>query len=108
LWITKTLNNYILLKSVFFCDSNGIPLNTVVIIGNNGTEKTTLLKSLFEFFEVDYKGYNPTNLLEIELHPDIIGVNSNKDDPKVIYMSAEIRIITNNKYLNGLRYLLFF
>lgn len=42
----EILNNL----EVDFCDSNGIPLNTVVIIGNNGTGKTTLLKSLFDSY----------------------------------------------------------
>lgn len=101
----EILNNL----EVDFCDSNGIPLNTVVIIGNNGTGKTTLLKSLFDSFEVDDKGYNAKNKLDVELHPggfytnvqlddvevgmldpDIIGDNTNKNAPKVVYMPAEI------------------
>jgi len=101
----EILNNL----EVNFCGSNGIPLNTVVIIGNNGTGKTTLLKSLFDSFEVDDKGYNAKNVLDVELHsgnfythvqlndtevgmldPDIIGDNANKDAPKVVYMPAEI------------------
>lgn len=119
-------NNHEILNNleVDFCDSDGIPLNTVVVIGNNGTGKTTLLKSLFESFEVDYKGYNPKNSLEVELHPenfyttvqlddrevgmlhpDIIGVNSNKDDPKVIYMPAEINFDNLKKVDNTFKFL---
>ncbi|HEY8891730.1 MAG TPA: AAA family ATPase [Clostridium sp.] len=47
-------NNHQILNDleVDFCDGNGIPLDTIVIIGENGTGKTTLLKSLFESFEV--------------------------------------------------------
>jgi len=118
-------NNHEILNNleVDFCDSNGIPLNTVVIIGNNGTGKTTLLKSLFESFEVDNKGYNPKNSLEVELHPgnfyttvqiddeevgmldpDIIGVNSNKDDPKVIYMPTEINFDKLKKVDNTFKF----
>ena len=115
----EILNNL----EVDFCDSNGVPLNTVVIIGNNGTGKTTLLKSLFESFEVDYKGYNPKSSLEIELHPgnfyttvqlddreagmlhpDIIGVNINKGDPKVIYMPAEINFDKLKKVDNTFKF----
>jgi predicted ATP-binding protein involved in virulence len=119
-------NNHEILNNleVDFCDNDGIPLNTVVVIGNNGTGKTTLLKSLFESFEVDYKGYNPKNSLEVELHPenfyttvqlddrevgmlhpDIIGVNSNKDDPKVIYMPAEINFDNLKKVDNTFKFL---
>jgi len=118
-------NNHEILNDleVDFCDSNGIPLNTVVIIGNNGTGKTTLLKSLFESFEVDDKGYNPKSSLEVELHPgnfyttvqldeeevgmldpDIIGVNSNRDDPKVIYMPAEINFDKLKKVDNTFKF----
>jgi len=119
-------NNHQILNDleVDFCDGNGIPLDTIVIIGENGTGKTTLLKSLFESFEVDYKGYNPKNPLEVELHPgnfyttvqlddrevgmlepDIIGVNSNKDDPKVIYMPAEINFDKLKKVDNTFKFL---
>ncbi|WP_298836155.1 AAA family ATPase [Clostridium sp.] len=118
-------NNHEILNDleVNFCDSNGIPLNTVVIIGNNGTGKTTLLKSLFESFEVDHKGYNSKNSFEVELHPsnfyttvqlddeevgmldpDIINVNSNKDDPKVIYMPAEINFDKLKKVDNTFKF----
>ncbi|MGK0466210.1 AAA family ATPase [Clostridium sp.] len=101
----EILNNL----EVDFCGSNGIPLNTVVLIGNNGTGKTTFLKSLFDSFEVDENGYNAKNVLNVELHsghfytqvqldgaevgmldPHIIGNNTNKDAPKVVYMPAEI------------------
>ena len=115
----EILNNL----EVNFCDSNGVPLNTVVIIGNNGTGKTTLLKSLFDSFEVDVKGYNMKNTLNIELHfgdfytsvqldagevgmlgPDIIGDNISKDDPKVVYMPTEINFDKLKKVDNTFKF----
>ncbi|MBZ9634710.1 AAA family ATPase [Clostridium sp. FP1] len=103
----EILNNL----EVNFCNSNGIPLNTVVIIGSNGTGKTTLLKSLFDSFEVAHKSYNSKNIRDLELHlgkvytsvqldeeegemltPNVRNLNfiMDKDDPKVVYMPAEI------------------
>ena len=115
----EILNNL----QVNFCNSNGIPLNTVVIIGNNGTGKTTLLKSLFDSFEVDDKAYHVKNILEIELHPgcfytsvqlddrevgmldpDIIGLNIDKDAPKVVYMPAEINFDKLKKVDNTFKF----
>ena len=115
----EILNNL----EVNFCDNNGVPLNTVVIIGNNGTGKTTLLKSLFDSFEVDDKGYNIKSMLDIELHsgdfytsvqlaagevgmldPDIIGDNISKDDPKVVYMPAEINFDKLKKVDNTFKF----
>ena len=115
----EILNNL----EVNFCDSSGIPLNMVVIIGNNGTGKTTLLKSLFKSFEVDYKGYHVKSMLEIELHPDnfyvdiqlddnevgmlepdIIDLNISKDSPKVVYMPAEINFDRLKKVDNTFKF----
>ena len=118
-------NNHEILNNleVDFCDSNGIPLNTVVIIGNNGTGKTTLLKCLFDSFEVDERGYNVKSSLDIELHPgrfytsvqldgrevgmldpDIIGECTDKDDPKVVYMPAEINFDKLKKVDNTFKF----
>lgn len=115
----EILNNL----EVDFCDCNGIPLKTVVIIGNNGTGKTTLLKSLFHSFEVDNKGYNVKNNLDIELHtgnfytsvqledkevgmldPDVIGMNIDKESPKVVYMPAEINFDKLKKVDNTFKF----
>jgi predicted ATP-binding protein involved in virulence len=60
----NTLNNL----EANSCDDNGSPLNTVVVIGENGTGKTTLLKSIFEAFEIDRKAYSEKGELSIELN----------------------------------------
>jgi len=86
-------NNHEILNDleVDFCDSNGIPLNTVVIIGNNGTGKTTLLKSLFESFEVDDKGYNPKSSLEVELHPGNFYTTVQLDEEEVMIFQKNLK-----------------
>ncbi|MBU3112677.1 hypothetical protein [Clostridium lacusfryxellense] len=51
-------NNHEILNNleVDFCDSKGIPLNTVVVIGNNGTGKTTLLKVYLNLLKLIIRG----------------------------------------------------
>lgn len=115
----KILNNL----EVDFCDKNGVPLNTVVIIGENGTGKTTLLRGIYEVFEVDKRGYNEKNILNLKLdsgtvcasiqlnedeggilHPDVIEIDMDKDSPKVIYMPAEINFDNLKKVDNTFKF----
>jgi predicted ATP-binding protein involved in virulence len=102
----KILNNL----EVDFCDNNKKALNTIVIIGENGTGKTTLLKSVFEFMNADERDLNRENsvgliknsggILELDISDSeyaklqtrfMFGDNDgSKLDFKVAYMPAEI------------------
>lgn len=100
----KILNNL----EVNFCDDKGKALNTVVIIGENGTGKTTLLKSIFEFMNADERNFksddgiieNVYGKLELDINRDeaaslqsifMFGDSDTiKSNTKTVYMPAEI------------------
>ena len=93
-------------------------------VKENGVEKVRFDNhEILNNLEVDYKGYNPKSMLEVELHPgvfyttvqidkgesemldpDTIGVNSNKEDPKIIYMPAEINFDRLKKVDNTFKF----
>lgn len=122
----KLFNNL----EIDFKDSNEEILNTIVIIGENGVGKTTLLKSIYEAFEIDergYRGYKEIGNNEVELtpalytvtvklkenecgiiHPDRHSFELAKDDPKVVYMPAEINFEKINKIDNTLNFTPYF
>jgi len=94
---------------VNFCDDNGIALDTVVIIGENGVGKTTLLKSILdEFIEADEENFDSDDAeienlygrLELDIDRDEAAslktifkfgdFDEKKSDFKIVYMPAEV------------------
>ncbi|MBX4271075.1 AAA family ATPase [Clostridium estertheticum] len=120
-------NNHKILNDleVDFCDGNGIPLDTIVIIGENGTGKTTLLKSVMEFMNADERDFerdkygdaieNINGRLELQINNDegsflqtffMYGVaNPQQSQFKVIYMPAEINFDKLKKVDNTFKFL---
>jgi predicted ATP-dependent endonuclease of OLD family len=114
-----------------FKDKEGNPLTTIVIIGENGTGKTTLLKSIYGSFDIGsrvdyieisegrYKLSDINNELIIKLdgnYRDTLdhlffnekyGFENKQDNinlPKVIYMPAEINFENLNKVDNTFKF----
>jgi len=50
-----------------------------------------LLKSLFESFEVDDKGYNPKSSLEVELHPGNFYTTVQLDEEEVMIFQKNLK-----------------
>ncbi|MBU3157645.1 AAA family ATPase [Clostridium estertheticum] len=120
-------NNHKILNDleVDFCDGNGIPLDTIVIIGENGTGKTTLLKSVMEFMNADERDFernkygdaieNINGRLELQINNDegsflqtffMYGdANPQQSQFKVIYMPAEINFDKLKKVDNTFKFL---
>ncbi|MFD3156746.1 AAA family ATPase [Haloimpatiens sp. FM7330] len=115
----KLFNNL----EIDFKDSNEDILNTIVIIGENGSGKTTLLKSIYEAFDINERGYKEVRNNNVELtpalytvtvklrdnecgtlHPDGHCFELDKNDPKVVYMPAEINFEKINKVDNTLNF----
>ncbi|MBX4263015.1 AAA family ATPase [Clostridium estertheticum] len=120
-------NNHQILNDleVDFCDGNGIPLDTIVIIGENGTGKTTLLKSVMEFMNADERDFerdkyggvieNINGRLELQINNDEFSFlqtffmygddNPQQSQFKVIYMPAEINFDKLKKVDNTFKFL---
>ena len=109
-----------------FCDEKGSPLNTIVIIGENGSGKTNLLKSIYETFNADIKGYRIISELLINMNykkctvfvnldkseegildPNILPIpcQLDKHHPKLVYMPTEINFEKMNKVDNTFRFM---
>lgn len=109
---------------VNFCDINGEPLDTIVLIGENGTGKTTFLRDVFDSLQIDDRGYDEINNSETYLnngaccvtvktenneagmlHPDgHIGLNLDANHPKIVYMPTEINFEKLNKVDNTFKF----
>jgi len=107
-----------------FCDINGEPLDTIVLIGENGVGKTTLLRDVFDSLQTEDRGYNEISDSETYLnngtccvtiktenkevgmiHPDVrIGVNFDINHPKIVYMPTEINFEKLNKVDNTFKF----
>lgn len=107
-----------------FKDNNGKILDVIVIIGENGSGKTSLLKSIYDSFYIDERGcevlednkmeltrslYTATVKLETNeigmFSPDVIFQLGDKStDPKVVYMPTEINFEKINKVDNTLNF----
>ncbi len=115
----KLFNNL----EIDFKDSNEDILNTIVIIGENGSGKTTLLKSIYDSFDIDKHGYKEVGNNNVELtpalytvtvklkdnecgilHPDGHCFELDKNDPKAVYMPAEINFEKVSKVDNTLNF----
>lgn len=116
----KILNNL----EVDFCDNSGRPLNTIVLIGENGTGKTTLLKSVIEFINADERDFkreefsgsieNKNGKLEIDINNEefaslqtifMLGdINVDRLGFKVVYMPAEINFDNLKKVDNTFKF----
>jgi predicted ATP-binding protein involved in virulence len=117
----KLFNNL----EIDFKDSNENILSTIVIIGENGTGKTTLLKNIYDAFDIDERGYKEVGEGNVELTPDsyTVTVKLNKNEygvlhpdgysfdvndgasfHKVVYMPTEINFEKVNKVDNTLNF----
>lgn len=115
----KILNNL----EVDFYDASGSVLNTVAIIGENGTGKTTLLKSIFQFMDADEGSFieesgqyikNRNGILELDINNEEIALltdifrfgddDSNKSGFKIVYMPAEINFEKLKKVDNTFKF----
>lgn len=108
-----------------FKGSNEDILNTIVIIGENGVGKTTLLKNIYDAFDIDERGYKEVENNNVELTPDLYtvtvklqnnecgilhpdghdyGFDNDKNNPKIVYMPTEINFEKINKVDNTLKF----
>lgn len=103
-----------------FKDKNGQILDTIVLIGENGSGKTSLLKCIYDSFDIDERGYEEDweNIVKLTpalytttvklndneiglLHPDIVfEVGDKPNEPKVVFMPTEINFEKVNKVDN--------
>jgi len=101
---------------VDFKDNNGKILYIIVIIGENSSGKTTLLKSIYDLFDRDQRGYEEVGDNKVELtpalytatvkledneigmlSPEVLQFKYNPTDPKVVYMPTEMNFEKINK-----------
>lgn len=107
-----------------FKDNNEKILDTIVIIGENSSGKTTLLKCIYDSFEIDECDYEEVGDNKVELTPALytatvklekneVGMLSpeiayalgdRSTDPKVVYMPTEINFEKINKVDNTLNF----
>ena len=108
-----------------FKNKDGDIQNIIVIIGENGVGKTTLLQSIYDVFDMDQNNYTQINDNNIKLDRNSFAANivldNSKyekisrfsgfygesvgiDEPKVVYMPAEISFEKVNKVDNTLNF----
>lgn len=108
-----------------FCDENKNPVDTIVLIGQNGVGKTTLLKEIYNTFYNHNKGYDYISNEEERVNDDNCSITiknekerssilqslyssnesfSKKLDPKVVYMPTEINFEKLNKVDNTYKF----
>ena len=112
----KIFNNL----EIDFKDKNGQILDTIVLIGENGSGKTSLLKCIYDSFDIDERSYKEVLENKVELtpalytttvklndneigllHPDIVfEVGDKPNEPKVVFMPTEINFEKVNKVDN--------
>ena len=103
-----------------FKDKDGQILDTIVLIGENGSGKTSLLKCIYDSFDIDERSYKEVLENKVELtpalyittvklndneigllHPDIVfEVGDKPNEPKVVFMPTEINFEKVNKVDN--------
>lgn len=111
-----------------FRDKNGQILDTIVLVGENGAGKTSLLKCIYDSFDIDERGYEQKNENIVELTPglykttirlnnDEIGMlepsivfktGENPNEPKVVFMPTEINFEKVNKVDNTFKFETYF
>lgn len=111
-----------------FRDKNGQILDTIVLVGENGAGKTSLLKCIYDSFDIDERGYEQKNENIVELTPglykttirlnnDEIGMlepstvfktGENSNEPKVVFMPTEINFEKVNKVDNTFKFETYF
>lgn len=116
----KIFNNL----EIDFKDKDGQILDTIVLIGENGSGKTSLLKCIYDSFDIDERSYKEVLENKVELtpvlytttvklndneigllHPDIVFETGDKpDEPKVVYMPTEINFNKINKVDNTFQF----
>ncbi|MGG2093982.1 ATP-binding protein [Bacillus sp. S13(2024)] len=70
--------------TVNFCDTNGVPFNTILLAGENGTGKSTLLNIIYDFLNllIPSKVSNEKQTFVFEL---------NEDEMDMLYTSEQIK-----------------
>ena len=112
----KIFNNL----EIDFKDKNGQILDTIVLIGENGSGKTSLLKCIYDSFDIDERGYEEDwkNIVRLTpaLYTTTVKLNDNEigglhpsvawelahepNNPKVVFMPTEINFEKINKVDN--------
>lgn len=105
-----------------FKNKEGNVLNTIVIIGENGLGKTTLLKCIYDSFSIDKLNYDYISENKIELkstlYTTIVDIsevpmltdsyfqkkNFHFNEPKIVYMPTEINFEKINKVDNTFKF----
>ena len=103
-----------------FKDKDGQILDTIVLIGENGSGKTSLLKCIYDSFDIDERGYEEDwkNIVRLTpaLYTTTVKLNDNEigglhpsvawelahepNNPKVVFMPTEINFEKINKVDN--------
>lgn len=112
----KVFNNL----EIDFKDKDGQILDTIVLIGENGSGKTSLLKCIYDSFDIDERSYKEVLENKVELTPALytttVKLNDNEigglhpsvawelahepNNPKVVFMPTEINFEKINKVDN--------
>lgn len=112
----KVFNNL----EIDFKDKDGQILDTIVLIGENGSGKTSLLKCIYDSFDIDERGYEEDwkNIVRLTpaLYTTTVKLNDNEigglhpsvawelahepNNPKVVFMPTEINFEKINKVDN--------
>ena len=89
------LENHPILKNLEldFTDENGKPINTIILAGENGTGKTSILEIIYELSQLRVTSIAKNEIRQFE-------IEMNKDDLKLISKSQNYTHLISNGFLN--------